>query len=457
MKMSSRIPVFLFFIFAMCPLLQGEEGGEAVIPENRSMQQYQLQRFHDQVSWINAVARDTKNFDIDLMFVGDSITHRWEKAGKDVWAKYYGNRRAFNFGTGSDRTSHVIWRLQNAPMDKIRPKMVVVMIGTNNRTKPADTVLGIKKIVGILKDYYPAAKILLLEVFPKGEKPDSGGRRTVNAINEGLRKEYANSDQVILKDLSGIVLEKDGTLPKSIMTDFLHPEAEGYRRWAEAIEPEIEKVLGPIPADPPEAVGTSRIIERFNQKNELLKKGNVDILMIGDSITHYWESNGQKIWDDLFAKNKAINLGTGWDRTENVIWRLQHYDFSKIHPKAAFLLIGVNNNRTSTPENIAKGNKKICEILHEKFPTMKIYVQKVFPWGSADLAGKNPVRNAINSEIAKAVKELDYVVLLDLEKCFLYKDGKLNTKVMKKDLVHLEEAGYQNWSKAIQPYVNLAP
>ncbi|MDO5580608.1 MAG: GDSL-type esterase/lipase family protein, partial [Planctomycetia bacterium] len=195
MKISSRIPVFLFLIFAICPLLSAEEeGGDAVIAEKYDMQ-YRIDRFHDQVRWIKAVARDTKNFDLDIMFVGDSITHRWEKAGKDVWTKYYGNRRAFNFGTGGDRTGNVIWRLQNAPMDKIRPKMIVLMIGTNNRTKPSDTVLGIKKIVGMLKNYYPAAKILLLEVFSRGEKADSGGRRTVNAINEGLRKEYANSDQ----------------------------------------------------------------------------------------------------------------------------------------------------------------------------------------------------------------------------------------------------------------------
>ncbi len=449
---TQKISLVLILLLSLCLTAKAQETNKAVIPENRD-----CPRFQEQVRWMNAVARDTKGFEIDLMFIGDSITHGWENSGWKVWKKYYGNRRTFNFGISGDRTEHVIWRLENAPLNKIAPKMAVVMIGTNNRTKPSETVQGIKKIVDILKKNYPAVKILLLEVFPRGERPDGSARKQINSINEGLRKEFTNVNNVTLKDLSGIFLEKDGTLPKSIMPDFLHPNTEGYQRWAEAIEPEIEKTLGPIPADPPEAVGTPRIIDRFNQKNELLKKGNIDILMIGDSITHYWEGNGKKVWNELFAIKKAINLGTGWDRTENVIWRLEHYDFSKVNPKAAFLLIGVNNSRTSTPENIARGNKKICQILHEKFPDMKIYVQKVFPWGQNDLAGKNELRQKINSAIVRQLKDLDYVTVLNLENCFLKNDGKLNPEVMTKDLVHLQEAGYQNWSNAIRPYIDLAP
>ena len=96
--------------------------------------------------------------DVDLLWVGDSITHFWENAGKEVWEKYYGNRKAMNFAISGDRTGHVLWRMANSPMDKISPKMTVVMIGTNNighkkpnsqemHSTPSETVEGIQAIV----------------------------------------------------------------------------------------------------------------------------------------------------------------------------------------------------------------------------------------------------------------------------------------------------------------------
>ncbi len=446
--MKKKMLFLLLLLPLFCLGAMAQELGKASIPEDRN-----IPRYVQQTSWINAIARNEKNFPIDLIFVGDSITHGWERSGKEVWKQYYGNRRAFNFGIGGDRTGHVIWRLEHSPMDKISPKMAVVMIGTNNRTAPADTAEGIKKIVSILQEKYPEIKILLLEVFPRGEKPDDPARKRVNAINVILRQNCANMKNVTIKSLADLYLDKKGILPKDLMPDFLHPNAEGYKRWANAIEPEIEKVLGPIPSNPPEAVGYPREMARFNEKNEILKKGNIDVLMIGDSITHGWEGNGAKVWSELFKNVKAVNLGTGWDRTENVIWRLEHYDFSKVSPKVAFLLIGVNNSASSTPENIAKGNKKICQILHEKFPDIKVYVQKVFPWGGNDLNGKNELRNTINAEITNAVADLPYVKILDLSSCFLNKENKLDTNVMTKDLVHLQEPGYKNWKNSIQKYV----
>jgi hypothetical protein len=87
----------------------------------------------------------------EVVFMGDSITHGWEGAGKEVWKKYYGTRRAYNFGIGGDRTTHVLWRLENTPLEKIAPKMIVVMIGTNNRNTPEETAGGIEEIVRVLE------------------------------------------------------------------------------------------------------------------------------------------------------------------------------------------------------------------------------------------------------------------------------------------------------------------
>ena len=73
-----------------------------------------------------------KGADVDLLFIGDSITHGWENKGRELWAKYYAPRNAFNIGYSGDRTQHVLWRLENGEMKGMKPKVAVIMIGTNN-------------------------------------------------------------------------------------------------------------------------------------------------------------------------------------------------------------------------------------------------------------------------------------------------------------------------------------
>ncbi len=187
-----------------------------------------------------------KKGDIDLVFIGDSITHFWEGAGKDVWARYYGNRRALNLGYSADRTEHVIWRITNGELDGISPKLVILMIGTNNighgSSTPAQTVEGIKKILNILAEKVPTAKVLLLSVFPRSEKPTDGLRKLVNEINAGLPA-LADGEKVIYLDFGAKFLTKDGILPAEIMGDRLHPGAAGYEIWAQEVEPFVKKYV----------------------------------------------------------------------------------------------------------------------------------------------------------------------------------------------------------------------
>ncbi|MBR5626365.1 MAG: hypothetical protein IKW74_01930, partial [Thermoguttaceae bacterium] len=216
--------------------LLNEAPNMAVTLEDRNIERFQQQ------------SARMEQGNVDLLFVGDSITHGWEGAGKDVWEKYYGNRNAMNFGIGGDRTGHVLWRLANSPLDKISPKMAVVMIGTNNighnSSSPEQTVQGIWQIVDRLKVQYPEMKILLLEVFPRGSTPDDNYRQQVNKINEGLRKIFVNVENVQLLGLENLYLDENGVLPVSLMPDMLHPNAEGYEIWANAIEPMVKEALG---------------------------------------------------------------------------------------------------------------------------------------------------------------------------------------------------------------------
>src|SRR5262249_11373876 len=128
-----------------------------------------------------------KGGSIDLLFLGDSITRGWNN--NEVWKKYYEPRRAANFGIGGDRTQHILWRLDNGEIDGISPKVAVLMIGTNNAsTNSASEIAdGIKAIVQKLREKLPKTKILLLAVFPRGEKPNST-REKLQAVNDEIAK-----------------------------------------------------------------------------------------------------------------------------------------------------------------------------------------------------------------------------------------------------------------------------
>ncbi len=178
---------------------------------------------------------------IDLLFLGDSITQGW--ANNEVWQRFYAPRDAANFGIGGDRTEHVLWRLEHGEVEGIRPKVVVLMIGTNNSgSNTAEEIAnGVTAIVKSLREKLPETKILLLGVFPRGEKPGSI-RDKLAAVNAQIAK---LDDGKILKylDISKNFLQDDGTIARDVMPDFLHLSPKGYRIWADAMEPTLQAML----------------------------------------------------------------------------------------------------------------------------------------------------------------------------------------------------------------------
>jgi beta-glucosidase len=191
---------------------------------------------------------DLKKTDkVDLLWIGDSITHSWESRGKKVFDQFYSKRNPFNIGYSGDRTEHVIWRLQNGEVEGISPKLIVIMIGTNNtghrKDKPEHTAAGIKQILTVLDKKMPQSKVLLLGVFPRDGKPD-GAMRKINVGINKIIKDFADDKKVFFLDISDKFLDVDGNLPKSVMPDALHPNEAGYKIWAEAIEPTVEKLMG---------------------------------------------------------------------------------------------------------------------------------------------------------------------------------------------------------------------
>jgi beta-glucosidase len=184
---------------------------------------------------------------VDLLMIGDSITHGWESGGKEIWDKYYAQRHPLNIGFSGDRTENVLWRLQHGAIDDISPKLAVIMIGTNNtghrQDKPEDTAAGIKAILDELHERIPDTKCLLLAIFPRGAKPTDPLRQINDATNAIIAK-LDDGQRVFYLDISDQFLDDEGVLSKEIMPDLLHPNKRGYAMWAEAVEPAIKQLMG---------------------------------------------------------------------------------------------------------------------------------------------------------------------------------------------------------------------
>ena len=210
---------------------------------------------------------------IGVLFLGDSITEGWGKA-PEVWEKFYKQYDAANFGIGGDRTEHVLWRIANGELDGIHPKVVILMIGTNNTgTNDADAIAAAdKKIVKEIQAKLPDAKVLVLAVFPRGPRPptvprpapgakpakpaapkpvvsaqamaeDAAKRMAIiNAVNKELAK-LDDGKKVRYLDINAKFLGADGKIPNDVMPDQLHPNAKGYQIWADAMQPLLAEML----------------------------------------------------------------------------------------------------------------------------------------------------------------------------------------------------------------------
>ena len=181
----------------------------------------------------------------DLIFIGDSITQGWEGRGRKVWAKFYAKRNAVNLGISGDRTQHVIWRLDNGNLYRIKPKAAVIMIGTNNSGSNTSQEIadGLGVIVKQLRKKLPETKLLLLGVFPRGTN-NTDKRRKVNEGANAIFKKLADGKAVHYLDIGPNFLQKAGTLPREIMPDLLHLSEKGYTIWAESIEAKLEELMG---------------------------------------------------------------------------------------------------------------------------------------------------------------------------------------------------------------------
>jgi len=189
---------------------------------------------------------------INLLFLGDSITAGWLWTGwgLNVWNKDYAPLHAADFGIGYNRTQNVLWQIDHGELEGIHPKVVVLLIGTNNmgnedngkpRNSLPEIVEGVAAIVEDVRVKLPESKLLLIGVFPRGHKDDSI-RAQVKELNSQLAK-LAGGKMVRFLDINSKLMAPDGSISENFRPDFLHPKAQGYQIWADAMQGTLDEMM----------------------------------------------------------------------------------------------------------------------------------------------------------------------------------------------------------------------
>lgn len=244
MKRKIRVFTLLGLLVLVVPIARGLVRPPSAVAEPR-----------DQTEWEELVARQAEEIgqgDYELVFLGDSITEYWSSEGREVWNAFYGDRNALNLGIGGDRTENLLWRIDNGGLERLSPKVAVLMIGVNNYgvSDGYDISEGTAAAVSRLRKVWPDAQILVVGILPYGWYPnwvrdrmDDANRRTAR-LEDGRNVHYLNINEGFLN--------RKGHLLREMMVDHVHLSARGYAYWAEAMEPTLAQLLGDAEQHPRE-------------------------------------------------------------------------------------------------------------------------------------------------------------------------------------------------------------
>lgn len=195
------------------------------------------------------------------------------------------------------------------------------------------------------------------------------------------------------------------------------------------------------------------------------------IILIGNSITHFWgglpslkyadgrprQPNGPASWAQLFGSLRVLNLGFGWDRTQNVLWRLDHGEMDGLHPRLVILDIGTNNTsetphaRMNTAEEIVEGINAVYGRVHRLAPGAMIVLMAIFPREQTSLDPRRVLIDETN-RLLEAFAQKENISFVNAGKKWLAPDGSMLPGITS-DLTHPTEKGYEIWADAIRPFV----
>lgn len=197
--------------------------------------------------------------------------------------------------------------------------------------------------------------------------------------------------------------------------------------------------------------------KRHQEVLELGKQGPVEVVMLGDSIVHYWAGSpkapiirSEASWNELFHGKTVANLGFGWDRVENVLWRVTNGELTALQPKTVVLMIGTNNLEFNTAAEIRAGIEAVISAIHKQLPQTQIHVIGILPRRLPAKVMANPAQ--VNAELHQHLAGTEKVHFHDLSAIFLDDERALNGKLFS-DGLHPNADGYDRLGKALRQVI----
>ena len=317
--------------------------------------------------------------------------------------------------------------------------------------------------VSLLQRKRPGIPILLTEHDGYSDDQTSTVRKEAyEHVNVTLRQVFDSLRKAGVKNIF-LLTKTDIGQDIDCMVDGTHPSDLGMMNYANAYTKKIRSILNErrdtgittTPVTQRRDAATYDWETRHYEVLDYEKTHKPDVVFIGNSITHFWGGppasqriNGSESWQKYFEPKNSLNMGFGWDRVENVLWRVQHGELDGISPKYIVLMIGTNNFQLNTDAEITRGLKFLVQTLQYKQPSAKIILLGILPRRDQErrVAG-------INKLIARipANKKIQY---LDAGSLFLKADGKIDETLFS-DGLHPNEQGYSRLGALIDGYLKL--
>jgi lysophospholipase L1-like esterase len=261
--------------------------------------------------WYGKHAQDTNalaTLKPDILFMGDSITDYWNSSndyGANIWNSYYANRNAYNIGISGDKIEELLWRIQNGVFaHNINPKVVVLMIGTNNRDDLTNRVDGIRLVIDYILEHTVDTKVLALGIFPREAVPNTELFQPVF----NLMAQWPETNRVVIADIRDTFL-LPGTSdlnPELFHDGRLHPNEDGYQCEAQVLDPYIAEIMGEtnsiftsvgVPSIPEGGTNTYSIrlfpAPSVNETVTVARvSGDIDLTVAGSSQIVFTPANG---------------------------------------------------------------------------------------------------------------------------------------------------------------------
>lgn len=428
----------LTLIFAFAPVLAGAEN---ILPS--TLKPESQDRDRSSYSWParhEAVKTRHQTVKPEYVIIGDSITHHWGgepvdqfgQSGKESWSRLFGAHSVTNMGFGFDYVDNAYYRIQQGELDGISPRLVILMIGTNNLGHRKDSAQACadntKALISLIRNKTPHSKILLLGVLPRREKElgsiISDTNQQLSKLADKKHVFFANPGQALQSTEPGIIRN-------SCTSDGVHLSPTGYAILGDEISDLIKRL------DPSYQGGKVSLPNSIDG----IVPDQVQLAAIGDSITDNYHKaqppheNFLPIWNEFYSPYKAVNYGISGHTTDDVLARIGGKGIlDHISPKVVQIMIGTNDTGKGASEDEAfKGICRVVEKVRTKLPYTRILLIGILPsniynWhvtAAAYPEKKFQMDMSINKRLVQRYAKDPTVTFLDIRKTFLNTNGTI--------------------------------